>query len=313
MIGQAPKIVLIDDKRHHLHALAHALGKLDSACLPFHFVDQGPTKHQLRNARVIFCDLHLLSDAVTADSKRQLSLIASMLSEGLGEQHGPFILVIWTEAPESVNELADYLKELEPSQQPIECLCFSKTDFINPKDGELIEEANLIAKIRETLEKWSGVTALLWWEAAVSDAASELAATLWDRSGGDLTERPESLRQTLGKLAIGAAGKGHAKANPGMSVNEALVHMLADRIERTEFPAKIWAPALEFDSQNLAVPASKLNSLVHLDFLHGLSPNNRGSATILPCTDPRGDWFKEKFGCSDEQILEAFVLIVAGK
>jgi hypothetical protein len=306
MIGQAPRIVLIDDKRHHLYGLAHALGKLDSACLPFHFEDQGPSKQQLKNARVIFCDLHLLSDTLTADSKQQLALIASILSEGLDKQHGPYILVIWTEAPESLGELADYLKELEPSQQPIECICFSKTDFINPANGELIAETDLIAKIKATLEKWSSVSALLWWESTVADAASSLAAALWKHPRADLNRRAAGLSQTLAMLATGATGKSQAEKNPGKAINEALVPMLADRIEQTNIPDEIWRVAADFSNSADAIPPATLNSLLHLDFGTKVSPLQRGAASPLILAWNTERPFQDKFGHSMDEILKTF-------
>lgn len=306
MIGQSPRIVLIDDKMHHLHGLAQALGKLDSACLPFHFQDQGPSKRQLRNARVIFCDLHLLSDALTADTKQQLAVIAGMLSEGLETNHGPYVLVIWTEFPDKVDGLQEYIDTLSPGQRPIEYICFNKNDFIDSKDGKLIAEGNLIAKIQESLGKWSGVTALLWWEAAVADAAADLATALWEPSGDDDGARPEGLRQTFGKLAVGSAGNEIARRHPGVAVNEALVPMLSDRIERTKFPPEVWDSAVEFDNQNQAVPTARLNTLVHLDFIHGLSPLQRGSASPLLATWSTEQWFSDKFGYSQEEVLKAF-------
>lgn len=306
MIGQPPRIVLIDDKIHHLHGLAKALGKLDSACLPFHFEDQGPSKKQLRNARVIFCDLHLLSDALTADSKQQLAVIAGMLSEGLETNHGPYVLVIWTEYPDKVEGIQEYLKALLPGQRPIEYVCFNKNDFIDPKNGNLIAEGDLISKIQESLGKWSGVTALLWWETAVANAAADLAASLWEPFDDDESVRPEGLRQTFGKLAIGSAGGDHARSYPGMAVNEALVPMLSDRIERTKFPSEVWDTAVEFDEQDQAVPTARLNALVHLDFIHGLSPLQRGSASPLLAAWNTEQWFRDKFGYSQDDVLMAF-------
>ncbi|MFZ1741260.1 MAG: hypothetical protein WAT93_00305 [Pontixanthobacter sp.] len=306
MIGQSPRIVLIDDKLHHLSGLAQALGKLDSACLPFHFQDAGPTERQLRNARVIFCDLHLLSDALTADTKQQLAVIAGMLSDGLKANHGPYVLIIWTEFPDKVDGLQEYLQALEPGQRPIEYICLDKNNFIDPKNGDLIAEGSLIAEIQNSLGKWSGVTALLWWESAVADAAADLATDLWEPSGDDDSARPEGLRQTFGKLAVGSAGDETARKHPGMAVNEALVPMLSDRIERTKFPQEIWDSAVEFDNQNQAVPTARLNTLVHLDFIHGLSPLQRGSASPLLATWSKEQWFIDKFGYSQEEVLKAF-------
>ena len=306
MIGQPPRIVLIDDKMHHLHGLAKALGKLDSACLPFHFEDQGPSKNQLRNARVIFCDLHLLSDALTADTKQQLAVIAGMLSEGLEANHGPYVLIIWTEYPEKVEGIQEYLEALLPGQRPIEYVCFAKNDFIDPRDGNLIAEGDLIAKIQDSLGKWSGVSALLWWETTVANAAADLAASLWEPFDDDETMRPEGLRQTFGKLAVGSAGDHHARTSPGMAVNEALVPMLSDRIERTKFPSEVWSSAVEFDQQGQAVPTARLNALVHLDFVHGLSPLQRGSASPLLAAWSTEQSFRAKFGYSQDDVLKSF-------
>lgn len=305
MIGQPPRIVLIDDKMHHLHGLAKALGKLDSACLPFLFEDTGPTKSQLRNARVIFCDLHLLSDALNTDTKAQLAVIAGMLSEGLADNHGPYVLVIWTEFPEKVDGLQEYLNNLLPGQRPIEFICFDKTQFINPMDGSLIAEGDLIAKIQESLGKWSGVTALLWWETAVANAAADLATTLWESSEEKENDRPEGLRQTLGRLAIGSAGK-QAASRPGMSVNEALVPLLADRIERLEIPEALWENAVEMQEKQKALPPERLNTLLHLDPVQGLSSMQRGSATPFPKEWNSDEWFTKALGFSREETLKAF-------
>lgn len=306
MIAQSARIVLIDDKLHHLHGLTKALGKLDSACLPFQFEDQGPSRSQLKHARVIFSDLYLLSDSLTGDTKQQLANIVSMLSEGLDENHGPYVLVIWTENPDKLADLNGYLEALAPGQRPIDYICFNKSEYINPGDGSLINEAGLIEKIQTALGAWSGVSALLWWETAVANAAAGLATSLWEFAGGNDNLRSEGLRQTFGKLAIASAGYHNAKDYPGMSVNETLVPLLADRLEQANFPSKIWKDAVEFEKFNLASPVSRLNSLIHLDFSRIDDSTQRGAASNLLGSWKTDQGFHDKFGYPKREIIRDF-------
>ena len=132
MILQAARVVVIDDNEQHLAALSRAIGKLGSACLSFHYQDEHPTKHQLAGARLIFCDLHLGGDTLTSDKTIFYANIASLLADGISADHGPYLLIVWSQYGEELEKTARiYERTLEPGQRPFEIVPLDKNTFID--------------------------------------------------------------------------------------------------------------------------------------------------------------------------------------
>ena len=307
MIIQPARIVVIDNDEIHLKYLVDALTAMGSACLPFHYKEDHPESKLLSGARFIFCDLHLISDAMTSDRKQQYANIASMLLSCLDDDHGPYALVIWSEFPDEVDDLIAYLDELGPNQRPIKCSVLKKNDFIPTDSDSEPKGEELIAAIAGLFEDTPGLSALFKWEQKVSIAASVTTSTLWKLcEGADESKRDIALRNTLGKLAMGSSGEMLAKEHPGRGVVEALSPLLSDQLEKSDINEEFWKTAVDFDCPNEAAPVADLYAKLHFEYPTSHSPLERGTACCLPDNWKSDDGFKTKFGFSKEEVLGQF-------
>ena len=306
MISQPARIVVIDNEPKHLSALTRALANMGSACLPFLYEAEHPSQSHLASARVIFCDLHLLSDAMTSDNKQQYANIASMLLESLKEEHGPYLLIVWSRYPKEVEDLHAYLEELSPGQQPVLCLCLDKGKFIDIDSGEPLVGTDLPAEISKMFEENPGLSALLQWEQNVSKAASVSTSTLWKlcQAHGDHQDR--ALRNTLGRLAKGALGDEFARDRPGRGVTEALGPLLADQLEKESLDEDYWKAAVEFDQPGMSASAVELYTYLHIETETNCLATERGVVSSLPSQWISAGKFIAKFGHNKTDILKTF-------
>nr|WP_070960642.1 hypothetical protein [Hyphomonas sp. Mor2] len=307
MIIQPARIVVIDNNSEHLKALVDALSGLGSACLPFHYQDAHPERHLLAGARFIFCDLHLISDAVTSDKQKEYANIASMLLEALRDDHGPYVLVIWSEYPDDVEALKRYVAELEDGKKPLLVHALNKNDYIhtNANDGEFA--GNLVQAVAELFQSLPGLAAMLQWEQIVSDAAAQTTSSLWSHCTGDTTaRRDESLSNTLGKLANGASGERSAKVFPGRSVISALNPLLADQLEQNEIDETIWKEAVQFKKADFAASDASLYTMLHVECPTSHNATERGALVELPKSLEKDKAFEAVFGYDRKSIIHEF-------
>jgi len=303
MILQPARIVLIDDKQSHLKAIADALGLLGSASLSFLYKDEHPAPEILAGVRLIFCDLHLGSDAKTTDTKTYCSNIASMLASSLAEDHGPYLLIIWSQFPNEVDSLKGYLDELEPGQRPFSFVCLDKNAFINVGDGTVLEGADLPGEIRGIVSKQPGLAAMLNWEQTASVSAAKVTNSLWklavDKSK---TDPDKALCGTLGKLAVSAAGEKLGEEAPGRSVLEALVPLLADQIEAHPVNEAVWKTAVDLEEKANGAPSEALYTALHIEQPTSYKSDSRGVVSYL---EPlvASECFKDFFGYDQGTLL----------
>lgn len=255
MIIQPARIIVIDDNKDHLKSLTDTLCKMGSGCLPFHYEDDPPESKLLKGARFIFCDLHLTSDGVTSDKKTQYSIIASMLADRLNQKHGPYVLIVWSEFPEEVNALEEFLQRLDIGQRPLKCCVLNKNDYISTESSPGKKTANLSSAIEGLFEDIPGLSALMDWEQKVMLAASETTSVLWslcenvnEVEDEGTIKQDVKLRNTLRKLASGASGDITNNDNPGRGVFEALSPLLADQLEKGTFDEELWKSVVSVQS-----------------------------------------------------------------
>ena len=303
MILQGARIVVIDDNEQHLMALTRVIAELGSACLSFHYKDEHPAKHQLAGARLIFCDLHLGSDTLTSDKNAFYANIASMLAEGISPEHGPYVLIVWSQYGEELDKLNEYIRELDPGQRPFEVVPLDKNRFINVATGEIREDANLAHAVEEAVEAQPGLAAMLDWEELVARAASRTTSELWglclDAEG---THTDLVLRNTLGKLAK-AAGSANAQAQPGHCVRETLAPLLNDQIGTARMDEERWSRAVRFGG-GTAAPSSRLYTALHFEIPPLVPASARGVASSLPVAWSSNEEFTAKFGSSPSDVLK---------
>lgn len=304
MILQPARIVLIDDKAPHLKALADALGILGSASLSYHYTDEHPSSLHLSGARLIFCDLHLTSDAATTDSKVHCANIASMLDACLADDHGPYLLVIWSQFPDDVEILQGYLDELPSGKSPIKFACLNKNKYIEVDTGDPTDPSDLQTEIRNIVNSQQGLATLLQWEQTVALAAARTTTSLWEICAEiNPKDADKALRRTLGKLVRGAFGKTKAENNPGRSLLEVLGPLLADRIEAQSIDAAVWAAGIDVVDGPPVASSARLYGALHIENPTNASAIDRG--VVSSATDYlHHDKFVEKIGYSAKDILK---------
>lgn len=302
MILQAARVIVIDDDEQHLAALSRAIGKLGSACLSFHYQDEHPTNHQLAGVRLIFCDLHLGGDTLTSDKTIFYANIASMLAEGISINHGPYLLIVWSQYGEELDKLNEYMSELEQGQRPFAIVPLDKTTFIDAATGQVREDENLVAAVEEAIESQPALAAMLHWEELVARAASRTTSGLWELCLELEENDPDAaLRNTLGRLAKGAGGS-NASDHPGHSVREALTPLLDDQIATAQMDEDRWSAAVRFGG-GAAAPSSRLYTALHLEIPSAVPASARGVASSLPLAWSSMCEFEKRFGSSPSDVL----------
>ena len=303
MILQAARVVVIDDNEQHLAALARAIAELGSACLSFLYRDEHPDRQQLAGARLIFCDLHLVIDALTSDRKALYANIASMLLQGISAQHGPYLLIVWSQYVDDLDTLNEYLDELEPGQRPFAVVGLDKNEFIDVATGDIREGGDLVAAVEKVVESRPGLAGMLNWEELVASGASRTTSTLWGLcSAVEGSDPDDVLRNTLGRLARGAAGA-RASENAGYSVRESLTPLLADQIATAAINEDRWSKAVQLGDDGPAASRPVLYTWLHFEIPSMLPASSRGVASALPKAWSSPERFKTKFGSSQEDVL----------
>ncbi len=307
MIIQPARIVVIDNDESHLKSLTDTLSGLGSACLPFHYKEDHPAPILLAGVRFIFSDLHLISDAVTSDRKQQYANIASMLLAGISNVHGPYVLIIWSEFPDEFEDLLAYFDALEPGQKPIKCCILNKNDFISTTSSPGEKAGDLSSAVADLLKDVPALSALMKWEQKVATAASKTTSTLWELcSGEDVDNRDVSLRNTFGKMAIGASGKVTAQEYPGRGVVEALSPLLSDQIEKSDIDEEFWKDAVNFDRPDRSASKSEIYTFLHIEEDTKCTSTDRGIMCLLPENWNNARAFRKKFGWSKTEVLRSF-------
>ena len=304
MIIQPARVVIIDDNETHLNALSSALTRLGSASLPFRYEDEHPPLGHLGGARVIFCDLHLSSDALTTDARQHCANIAGMLGQALAEDHGPYLLVIWSQYPDQIAPLNDYLESLKPNQRPIIVQTLDKNEFIDIGTGEPRSDRGLIDAVMEVLQNFPALFTMLQWEHLVAGAAAKTTSRLWSLSAAIEGEQTDSiLKKTLGMLIRGSAGTAHGGAQPGNSLVEALEPLLSDRITSADIgDDAIWKNGIDLSSAGRGVSKSSLYASLHIESPTQHSATSRG---VLSSVSPHieDEAFEERLGHTKQQLL----------
>lgn len=303
MILQPARIVLIDDNERHLKAISEALGQLGSASLSFQYQGDNPGPAIMAGARLVFCDLHLNSDAMTSDGKTECSQIVGMLDEAISDEHGPYLLIIWSQFPDKIGSLAEYLAEMPPGQRPFHHACLDKNNFIDVAQGTAIPNTDLPGEIQKTVADQPGLAAMLSWEQSAAKSAAQATNSLWKLSVETSKKNPDkALCKTLGKLAVGAAGPNFGSSMPGRSVLEALVPLLADQIEAQDLDEALWQVAVDIDGRSGGAASDALYTALHLEVPTSYGANKRGSASPVSALFD-DDGFESFFGFSKEAVL----------
>ena len=307
------RFVALDDREDHLSAIYRAFLADGGDC---HCVRYDP-ETELNSAvfsgvRVLFIDLHLTAGITTSDNRAHYSIIAGILQDVISPTGGPFILVLWTEHPQTRDELRQYLDQHVdpnlPHARPITVLAIDKPTYIElgtgqPRAGAPSLQDALKAAVLENPQ----LAALLRWETeVVAAAAATLSSILELVPDGQRTTvgYSASLDTIMSRLAVAALGSANAQLNPRSAINSALAPILSDRILNQDDVVgsdDAWRTALtQINNPNLGYPEDSRAGLIN-GMLHVARPP---SETILST-----DWgavAQFPYEVSDQQMQTLF-------
>lgn len=295
-----PRFVVIDDKPLHAYAIAACIQELGSSCATvIYSLEKDVPPHVFAGARVIFMDLQLL-DSAAGDFKRHFAEIQRILGQVISPNGGPYMLVLWTDAPEHADGLRDYLEEHlfpnSPHTRPLSLLALSKTDYIDLQTGEPTHPAELGMKIQADIKSIPSMAALLQWEADVLTATNGVLQIVLSAAVDD--EGVLDLGSVLKRIAIEAVGEPHAQNEPAAAVHSALLPLLQDQLQyfNDETPgSENWKTAFEGAPDTLPKLSRKhaatLNSHLHVQLASGdIVPTAWGAISEIEADFPWGNF-----------------------
>ncbi|WAC53125.1 hypothetical protein [Frigoribacterium sp. SL97] len=289
-----------------MHAIGDAIQGLGSACARvLYSAEQDPDPILFLGVRGLFMDLQLQDRAMTSDFNRHYAEIARILSHVISEQGGPYVLVVWTDNPQHVDDLQPYLSELfdaKPYLRPVAILPLSKTDYIDTDSGEAAG-ASLREEILSILRRDGGVSALVQWETEVLEGAARVTADLQKLARGWTDEK--SVATLLRRLADEAVGAGNVEEDHRSAIHLALTPLLQDHLQAPlptsdgAFPwADIFAEVPDVLPALIKTQVAALNASLHWiqkTNEYGVLPTAWGAVSKL---EDAFDW--TEFGLDDE-------------
>ncbi|NHA00600.1 hypothetical protein G5V59_12825 [Nocardioides sp. W3-2-3] len=172
--------------------------------------------------------------------------IQRLLTNLIDPTNGPFLLVLWTDATERVEELQQYLTdhayEGRPHLRPVSILPLSKNDFMNGA-------GDLVGAVRECLAGSPALAALLDWEVDVAGAAARvISGALALATSPRVTDAEAgptgNLATLLKKISTEAVGKENLDAHPRLAIHAAFLPLLQDHLQHiAHSDGNIWSEA----------------------------------------------------------------------
>jgi len=298
-----PRFIAVDDNQEHLGAIASTIQELGSACARVHYTPERDVPADLfRRARAIFIDLQLQDRSASSDMNKHYAEIQRILGNVISDSNGPYMLIVWTDAPQAVSGLEEYLDKRffaeKPHARPVSIVPLPKTDYIDLGTGRETGR-NLFDAIRQHLNANGAASALMHWESEVLDAAAGVVAEV--TSLATELDGPAALPTLLKRFAIEAVGLPNVDTEPRSALQTALLPLLQDNLQNAPVEGAEWNRA--FENATTPVPslsrdqASLLNTKLHLlrpDADHPISPLGWGAICEL---EPDLDW--GEFGLAD--------------
>lgn len=314
-----PRFVVVDDNPKHLKAILRAFQTLRAPCLgvvydPEHELE----KQSFEGVRVLFLDLHLTDLAATTDETRHFATIASILEKIISPSGGPFVLVVWTEHEDSIQNLVQYLNEsldsTKPYIHPLAITGLSKRQFISLETGKASEEQAKMLRgaVQGAVTNQPQLEALVSWEIDVHAATGATLSALMElvpNDQRDTSSYPSVLGEILGQLASGAVGQSHVEDNPRAAIVSAIAPILADRIvnrKRDEY-SEVWQNAVTLGGGAPldSVRAGKVNRMLHVAVAGSetIQPSDWGAVVEFPDVWWNKKELHRRFGVTMKQLL----------
>ena len=317
-----PRFVVVDDRPDHLTAILDVFQEIGTPCLGIAYdPEQEFDKQNFEGVRALFLDLHLTDLAVTTDKRRHFAIIAGLLEDNISPAGGPFILVVWTEHEDEVEELRAYLDDADAIDseklhaRPLAIVGLAKGRFINVNTGEPLAGRTdaLRTEVEAAVSEKPQLAALLSWEADVQAAAGATLAALVELVPGEKRNGAsfaQGLDEILSRLAREAVGQPHVATDPQAAVTSALVPILADRIahqQASEAALDAWRKALTWGGGGNLDPAAsgKVNRMLHVAVRPSetIHPTDWGAVVEFPDAWWGDDELPKRFGVAPNQFL----------
>lgn len=300
-----PRFVVVDDDEKHLAAIVTTIQELGSACARVHYTPERDVPAALfRTVRAIFIDLQLQDRSASSDMNRHYAEIQRILGNVINDSNGPYLLIVWTDAPEAVSGLDEYLAkrffEEKPYARPVSILPLSKTDYIDLGTGNE-KGRDLLEAIRQHLKANGAASALMQWEVEVLGAAAGVVADVTTLATELDGEAP--LPTLLRRLAIEAVGLPNVDKEQCLGLQAALLPLLQDNLQNAPAGGAEWSRVFEGAADPLPALSkphvSRLNTKLHALSLSAdrpISPLAWGAVCEL---EAGVDW--SEFGLTDAE------------
>jgi hypothetical protein len=305
------RYIVLDDEPAELATLVDALHVLGAPCVGVRFDPLGlPSPELFAGVRILFSDLHLVK--AQPAGVQHYNTLASLIDRCVPDQHGPYLLVLWTSHEHERAALTARLEELlPPSKRPIAVLALDKTRFRNA--GVWNADA-LRQEIREQIICMPQLQALLAWERDVLAAANETLAII----GGLVSDAqrgigtyPAGLDNVLSLLAVAALGEENALKDRKGAVAAAMAPLLSDRILNRPSGSEdeeLWERAVTFQQPAQLTPPQKarMNTMLHLAIPPAESVSRLDWGAVIPLDDAKlaDNAMLAKFGMTAADLRE---------
>lgn len=231
------RIVVLDDQPAHLEAISRTITALGSSCVCLTYSDtEDPPVEPFARARIIFMDLQLLDRQITSDMNRHFAEIQRLLIKLINPDGGPYLLIVWTDKPNQVSELGDYLEQnlypRHPHTRPVQLLSMSKTEFIDLGSGTAKDPKALRAHILQMVESVPALAALLRWEIEIIEASDRVLGDVLQLAAAEpgAAATPD-VGAALRRLAVAAVGEPNVRKDARAAIHSALLPLLEDHVQ----------------------------------------------------------------------------------
>ena len=268
------RVVVLDDDPAHLGAIRTAIEALGSSCVCLTYSEEkDPPEAPFARARVIFMDLQLRNRQTNFNL--HYAEIQRILGKVIPPDGGPFLLIVWTDRPEQIQDLEAYLEKnlypRHPHTRPVQLVSMSKADFIVLETGEARDPEALREHVGRQLEVVPALAALLRWETDIIAASDRVVHDIMNFARTVPTTSSPDIAFALRWLATEAVGAPNVAKDPQGAVHTALLPILEDHVqyEIVMDPSSpdIWSTALTSEDKLADLSrqqAAELNSHIHL-------------------------------------------------
>ena len=317
------RIVIVDDKEHHLAAVKKALDALRLDCHSKLYVeDEIPNWSNLPGMRLLILDQNLIAGATFGtDNTLAFAAIADVIQKLVCPFSGPYGIILWAEEPQE-DALKAFLYERlqgdDARKLPVFVSVLPKGDYIDTGTGEARDPQRLKQHLEEKIGESPQLRALFSWEADVVAAMDAVLRSIVDLVPNDIRSSDafaEELGKVFYRLAQAGAGIEKAKENPREAINRVLVPILADRILEHDpqgVAADVWNDALTDipEAEKLAplLVEAAVNSAIHLSYARtensiSIQASDLGAVIEYPFGDLNLS-LEEKFGISKNLLFD---------